>query len=86
MRDDELKNLWQKQPLREPDLSPAQLIPAMKNKTSLLRRGLKARDLREVCACVLGIIIFGFFYFSPQRTPISRIGDLIVMGSSIFIA
>jgi hypothetical protein len=86
MNDDELKKLWQQQPLREPDLSPSQLISAMQNKTTLLRRCLEARDLRELWACGFVIIIFGIFYFTVYRTPISRLGDLIVIGSSIFIA
>src|SRR5204863_7914969 len=86
MNDDELKKLWQRQRLREPDLSPAQLIPAMQNKTTLLRRCLDARDLRELWACALVIVIFGIFYFTVYRTPVSRLGDLIVIGSSIFIA
>jgi hypothetical protein len=86
MNDDELKKLWQRQPLREPDLSPVQLMSAMQNKTTLLRRCLNARDLRELIACGLVIIVFGFFYFTVYRTPIARAGDLIVIGSSIFIA
>ena len=32
------------------------------------------------------IIIFGIFYFTVYRTPVSRLGDLIVIGSSIFVA
>ena len=34
MNDDELKKLWQQQPLREPAPSAAQLISAMQNKTT----------------------------------------------------
>src|SRR5258705_11366680 len=86
MNDDELKKLWQQQPLRDPAPSPAQLISAMQNKTTLLRRCLDARDLRELWACAFVIIIFGVFYFTAYRAPISRLGDLIVIWSSIFIA
>jgi len=50
MNDNELKKLWQQQPLREPAPSPTQLISAMQNKTTLLRRCLDARDLREIVA------------------------------------
>src|ERR1043166_521008 len=86
MNDEELKTLWQQQPLRNPAVSPAQLISAMQNKTALLRRCLGARDLRELWACALVIVIFGIFYFTMHHAPISRLGDLIVIGSSIFIA
>lgn len=86
MNDDELKKLWQQQPLRNPDVSAAQVMSAMQKQTAQLRRILDARDLRELCACAIVIIIFGFFYFTGNRTPISRLGDLIVIGSSIFIA
>jgi len=86
MNDDELKKLWQQQPLRVPDPSAAQLISAMQNKTSLLRRCLDARDVRELLACAVVILVFGCFYFTVYREPISRLGDLIVIGSTIFIA
>lgn len=86
MNDDELKKLWQGQPLREPAPSAAQLISAMRNRTTLLRRCLDARDLRELVACAFVIIIFGCFYFTAYREPMSRVGVLIIIGSAVFIA
>jgi CubicO group peptidase (beta-lactamase class C family) len=86
MNDDELKKLWQQQPLRDPAPSPAQVVSAMQSKTTVLRRCLDARDFRELVACAVIVIIFGVFYFTAYRAPISRLGDLIVIGSSIFIA
>ncbi len=86
MNDDELKKLWQQQPLRDPAPSAAHLISAMQSKTSLLRRCLDARDLRELLACAFVIIIFGCLYFTVYREPISRFGVWVVIGSAIFIA
>ena len=87
MNDDELKKLWQQQPLRDPALSPAQVMSAMQNKTTQLRRTLLLRDIRELVASVVVIIIFGcFFFFLNTHQPISRLGDLIVIGGGIFIA
>ena len=86
MSDDELKKLWKQQSLRAPDLSAAQLISFMQNQTTQLRRTLLARDVRELLACVIVCVIFGFYYFALSQTPMSRLGDLIVIGSSIFIA
>jgi CubicO group peptidase (beta-lactamase class C family) len=85
MNDDELKQLWQRQPLRVPDLAATQLIPAMQNKMGEFRRTLFWRDIRELSACIFLVIVFGF-YFVHQGAPIARLGDLIVIGSSIFIA
>lgn len=85
MNDDELKNLWRQQSLRMPDISEAQVISAMQKQASQLRRRLDARDLRELVACGIVIIIFGIFYFTVYREPIPRLGDLIVIGSTIFI-
>src|SRR5829696_8891075 len=86
MNDAELKKLWQKQPLRDPAISPAQVMSAMQNKTTQLRRTLLARDIVEIAACALVMIIFGYFFFRDARWPISRLGDLIVIGGSIFVA
>ena len=86
MNDDELKKLWQQQRLRNPDLPAGQLIGAMQNKTTRLRHQLRARDTRELLACAVVIIVFGVFYFTVYRNPISRLGDLIIIGSTIFIA
>jgi hypothetical protein len=85
MNDDALKKLWQQQPLRNPALSPAQVMSAMQNKTTQLRRTVLARDVRELLACVVLGVIFGIYFFT-NRAPVARLGDLIVIGSSIFIA
>ncbi|HWD20874.1 MAG TPA: DUF3887 domain-containing protein [Verrucomicrobiae bacterium] len=49
------------------------------------RRTLFWRDGRELIACVVVIIIFGFYYFQPHA-PMARLGCLIVIGGAIFIA
>jgi hypothetical protein len=84
MNDDELKKLWQQQPLRDAARSPEQVMSALQNKTTLLRRSLHARDLRELLACAVVIVIFGFYFFN-ERTPMVRLGWLMVIGSMIFI-
>jgi CubicO group peptidase (beta-lactamase class C family) len=85
MNDDELKKLWQQQPLREPALSPSQVMSAMQSKTTQLRRTLLARDVRELLACVIVGVIFGIYFFI-FRAPIMRLGALITVAGSIFIA
>src|SRR5581483_10396790 len=85
MNEDELKKLWQQQSLRDPP-SAVELISVMQNKTTLLRRCLDARDVRELLACAVVIIIFGIFFFTVYREPVSRVGDSIIIGSTIFIA
>jgi hypothetical protein len=85
MNDDDLKKLWQQQPLRNPDTSAAQLVSAMQNKTTELRRTLLARDVRELSACVFVGIIFGIYYFI-EPAPVSRVGALITVAGAIFIA
>jgi len=86
MNDDELKKLWQQQPLREPAPSAEHLISAMQSKTTQFRRVLLSRDIGELAACAFLVIVFGIYYFTLSHTRMSRAGDLIVIGSSIFIA
>jgi hypothetical protein len=85
MNDEQLKKLWQQQPLRDPNLPAPQLIAAMQNKTIQLRRTLLARDVRELAACVIIGVIFGIYFFS-QRAPVTRLGALITVAGAIFIA
>src|SRR5437867_3997688 len=85
MNDNELKKLWQQQPLRDPALSPAQVMSAMQSKTTQLRRTLLARDVGELLACVIVGVIFGIYFFI-NRAPIARLGALITVAGSIFIA
>jgi hypothetical protein len=85
MNDDELKKLWQQQPLRDPALSPAQVMSAMQNKTTQLRRTLLARDVRELAACVIVGVVFGIYFFI-NRAPVARLGALITVAGSIFVA
>src|SRR5207247_4420883 len=43
-------------------------------------------DIVELVACAVVIIIFGFFAFRLHaHQPISRLGDWIVIGSTIFV-
>jgi hypothetical protein len=87
MNDDELKKLWQQQPLREPAPSASQLISAIQKQTSQLRRILGARDIGELVACAFVMIVFGCFaFFLHAHQPISRLGDWIIIASTIFIA
>jgi hypothetical protein len=85
MNNAELKKLWQEQPLNPREISMAQLVSAMKAKTIQFRRDLRARDARELAACALVIIIFGW-YFLNEPAPVARLGWLIVVASSFFIA
>ena len=86
MNEDDLKKLWQQQPIRKPDISVEQLVSAMQKQTTQMRSTLDSRDVRELCACAFVVVIFGIFCFMPYTVPISRVGDLIVIGSAIFIA
>jgi hypothetical protein len=85
MNDNDIKKLWQQQSLRDPALSPAQVMSAMQNKTTQLRRTLLARDVRELAACVVVVVIFGIYFFI-NGAPIARLGALLTVGGAVFIA
>ncbi len=85
MNDDELKKLWQQQTMNDHNLSAAQLLSAMQNKMSQFRRNVRARDFGELLACAIVVIIFGF-YVLYERTPIVRVGWLLVIGGAVFVA
>jgi hypothetical protein len=84
MNDQELKNLWQQQPVAAPVVTAPQLVSAMQNNMSKLRRNLLARDARELFACVFVFILFAIFSTNAESF-LSRVGDLIVVASSVFV-
>jgi hypothetical protein len=86
MDDLELKKLWQEQRLPEPAPSAADLMAAVHRKQTLLRRCLAARDLRELLACAFVIIVFVYMSFTVYRGPVSRVGVVVIIGSTAFIA
>jgi hypothetical protein len=85
MSDEELRRLWQKQPMREPAMALPDVISVMKTKTSGLRLTLWARDLRELVVCVIVAAVFGFYYFKFPE-PLARLGSLITVAGVIFVA
>lgn len=84
MNDQELKDLWQRQPVAAPVVTAPQLVSAMQTKMSELRRKLLIRDARELAACAF-VFIFFAISFDRSDSLVSCIGDLVVMGSAIFI-
>lgn len=85
MNDDELKRLWRGQSLRAPAFPPAQVMSAMKRKATQLRRTLFVRDALELSACVFIGVIFGIYFFT-YHAPLVRLGALITVTASVFIA
>lgn len=86
MTDNELKSLWKDaQPNARAVTSSSELLSAMRNKSSELRRSLLARDVRELSACAFIFVIFAIFY-SKADPLLARLGDLLVMASAVFIA
>lgn len=80
MNDQELKDLRGRQKLAE---APPIDIEAVRKKMADLHSVLDARNLREFIACAVVVVIFGFYYLTIPY-PITRIGDLIVIGGCLF--
>ena len=85
MNEQELKDLWRKQKELVPPVDPHAEIEAMRDKMSQLRRRLNARDFRELAASAVLIIAFGVCFFVIPY-PLTRIADLIIIGSALFIS
>ncbi len=85
MNDRELKQLWQRQVITPPVKVPdAQLIAAMKQKMAKFGRDIFWRDVREVAACLILIVLFlpDFFRFTSW---LAKGGCLVVVVSAVFI-
>jgi hypothetical protein len=85
MNDLELKQLWQQQVLTPPTKVPdEQLIAAMKKKMTQFGRTLFWRDVREVAACLILIVLFlpDFFRFNQW---LAKAGCLVVVVTAIYI-
>jgi D-alanyl-D-alanine-carboxypeptidase/D-alanyl-D-alanine-endopeptidase len=83
MNEQELKDLWQKQKLEAAPLVDARAqIEAMRTKMSELHATLNARNVGELATCGFVIIVFGVYFFIFPY-PVTRLGDLIVIGGCL---
>src|SRR5688572_7112952 len=83
MSEEELKDLWRRQkPEAVPPVDARAQIEAMRTKMSALHATLNARNVGELAACGFVIIVFSVYFFI-FRYPVTRIGDLIVIGGCL---
>src|SRR5688572_18470270 len=83
MNDQELKDLWRTQKTEAaPPVDARAQIDAMRDKMSKLHGTLRARDFRELAACAFVILVFAVYFFIFPY-PVTRIGDLIVIGGAL---
>src|SRR5688572_2502841 len=84
MNDQELKDLWRKQRTEPaPPVDALAQIEAMRKKMSELHATLNARNVGELAACGFVIVVFSVYFFIFPY-PVARIGDLIIIGGSLF--
>lgn len=85
MNEQELKKLWQQQPLNAPPKEAPQELPvAMEQRTKHFGRTIFWRDVREVAACVF--IVFAFLpnLFRPA-SMLTKAGCVLLVLSAIYI-
>lgn len=82
---DELKNIWHKQHVRnDMQYSRSEMLMLINNKMISFEQQIKARDRREIGACILVIIIFAIFlYFAPSL--LAKLGCGVIIFSAGFI-
>jgi len=84
MNDQELKDLWRTQKTEPaPPVDALAQIEAMRRKMSALHATLNARNVGEFAACGFVIVVFSVYFFMFPY-PVARIGDLIIIGGSLF--
>jgi len=85
MNEQELKQLWQKQPVPEPaPTSTNAMIEQMNQKMRKFNRTLLWRDARELIACVFIIVWFGLNLRHAHST-LTKVGDIVLVLSGLFI-
>lgn len=85
MNEQELKQLWQKQPVPEPAPTPTNaMIEQMNQKMRKFNRTLFWRDARELIACVFIIVWFGLNLRHATST-LTQLGDIVLVLSGLFI-
>src|SRR5829696_9040706 len=83
MNDQELKDLWREQKMKTAPPGDARgQIEVLQEKMSKLHDQFKAREFRELAACAFVIIVFSVYFFIFPY-PVTRIGDLIVIGGAL---
>ena len=90
MHDDALKKLWNAQPLEAPPLPGEKDLAAIKRKMKGFDSTIRRRDWREVIACIVCGLWFGTDLskrlFRGDFLTLRTLGDLVLVGSAVFIA
>ena len=86
MIEQELKEIWKNSSNAERikfDLS--RLIIELNNTMERIERSIKRRDRREIIGCIIGIIIFAYFFIEIPF-PITKIASALVIVYFIYVA
>jgi hypothetical protein len=85
MNDQELKRLWQQQPLPAEEVKRGEdIILTVKKKMREFNRTIFWRDVREVAACIIIVIVFLPGFFKPGA-GLSKAGCLVEVLAAVFI-
>jgi len=87
MHDDALKQLWKGQDLEAlPKLSDEAQIATLKKRMKRFDKTIQWRDYREVAACIVIIVYFGWHLLVGKYPALMQAGFVVLIGSAGFIA
>jgi hypothetical protein len=81
----DLKSAWQKQSMESiPDRPNREIVRTIAARLEDIHRKIRWRDLREISAAIVGIIIFGAWFWTVPGV-VSRTGAALVVAGSVLI-
>lgn len=81
MNDDQLRQAWRDQPMNAGNLS----LDEVKGEAKRLHRRIAHRNFVEYAACGVVLCVFAY-YIHAFPFPLMRIGSLLVMAATLFVA
>lgn len=85
MEIDEMKKIWRQQEVdTKQDYSQSEIMMLINNKMLALEKEIKSRDRLEIIACIILIVIFGYYLLYSHSIWI-KAGSAVIIFAGIFI-
>jgi hypothetical protein len=85
MLEQEIKDIWKKSsPTGQLSIETKNLTEELNTKINSIQKKIRSRDIREISASIIGILLFGYLFFEIPF-PITKVACVLAMAWFVFV-